>query len=256
MARVAIACPVNREDILAQCLAASPDVVSGALSLSTYRGWSRFGPLGNHILAEAHAAWLIIVHQDVYLPAGFAARLDNALDWLEEHQPNAAILGVGGVGVEGKLAGRAWSSGLGQIVGNAEGLPRRVQSLDEMLIIVRVDTGLRFDEAMPGFHLYGTDLVLSAAQQGKSAWVADLPTIHHSHAVVQLGGDFARAWRFLQKKWHMQLPLPNLVCTVTHSGWPLLLQDFRVRRRMRGARVRPAPVGDPAEIAARLGWAG
>jgi hypothetical protein len=254
MARIAIACPVNREDILAQCLAASPDVVSGALGLTTYRGWSRFGPLGNHALAEADATWLVIVHQDVYLPSGFAARLNTALDWLEAHDPAASILGVGGVGLDGALAGRSWSSGLGRVIGDAEDLPREVQSLDEMLIIVRTGAGLRFDEEMHGFHLYATDLVLTARAQGQTAWVADLPTIHHSHAVVQLGGDFRTAWLYLRAKWRAQLPLPNLVCTVTARIWPLLERDLRVRVRMRGARFRPAPQGDPADIARRLGW--
>lgn len=255
MARIAIAAPVNRDDILAQCLGASPDIVSGALGMVAYRGWTRFGALGNHALAESDSDWLVIVHQDVYLPSGFAERLNNALDWLEAHDPSASILGVGGVGLDGALAGRSWSSGLHRVIGDALDLPRQVQSLDEMLIIVRTDAGLRFDEALPGFHLYATDLVLTAAANGHTAWVADLPTIHHSHAVVKLGGDFRLAWLYLRKKWRTQLPLVNLVCTVTDSIWPLVIRDLRVRVRMRGARIRPAPQGDPAEIADRLGWA-
>jgi hypothetical protein len=255
MPRIAVAAPVNRDDILALCLGASPDVVSGALPLTIYRDGARFGPLGNQALAESDAEWLIIVHQDVYLPAGFAARLAAALDWLEAHDPAAAILGAGGIGLDGRLAGRAWSSGHCRVIGDALDLPCRVQSLDEMLMIIRTGSGLRFDEALPGFHLYGTDLLLTAASQGLTAWVADLPTIHHSHAVVNLGGDFRKAWRYLRAKWRAQLPLPNLVCTITTSIWPLLIRDLRVRIRMRGSRVRPAPVGDPAEIAHDLGWA-
>ena len=52
-------------------------------------------------------------------------------------------------------------------------LPARVATLDELLLIVRRDAGLRFDPDL-GFHLYGADICLQASEQGL--------------AVVALGG--------------------------------------------------------------------
>ena len=44
-------------------------------------------------------------------------------------------------------------------------LPPQVATLDELLLIVRRDSGLRFDPEL-GFHLYGADICLQASEQG------------------------------------------------------------------------------------------
>ena len=44
-------------------------------------------------------------------------------------------------------------------------LPAQVATLDELLLIVKRDSGLRFDPEL-GFHLYGADICLQAIEQG------------------------------------------------------------------------------------------
>jgi hypothetical protein len=44
-------------------------------------------------------------------------------------------------------------------------LPARVATLDELLLVIRRDSGLRFDHAL-GFHLYGAEICLQARERG------------------------------------------------------------------------------------------
>jgi hypothetical protein len=251
---ISLVSPVNREEIFETCIAASPDIVSGRLEMQAYRGCANFGVMANAALDSANSEWLMFVHQDVYLPAGFADRAEAQLGRLIAQEPSAMIAGVIGLDCEDRVVGQTWSSGMGRIVGKPLAAPVRVHTLDEMILIVKVDSGLRFDLGLPGFHLYATDLIVAAAGAGKTAWVIDLPAIHHSHRVVSFGGSYRIAYRYLQRKWRAQLPLPNLVCTVRLSIIPLLLLDLRVRLKNRGQRRRTPPKGTPSEIAKTLGW--
>ncbi len=252
--RAAIACPINREDVFAKCLAASPDVAAGTLAVATYTGWRNFGAMANLALDECKADWLVIAHQDAYLPAGFANRLTAAIDWIDHNAPAAGVIAAIGRDLDGNLAGQTWSSGLAAVFGRANTSPVLARAIDEVLIVIRVSAGLRFDEALPGFHLYATDLLHTAKAAGWSTWIADLSVVHHSYRVVKLDRQYRAAWRYLRTKWHASLPLDNLVCPVTENPWRLLVHDVRIRLRAGGRLSRPAPRGEPIEIAQRLGW--
>jgi hypothetical protein len=254
MTKVSIAVGVNSEEILNECLLASPDIASGRLPLKIYRGYSVFAEMGNTALAESDADWLVILHQDIYLPTGFADRLESVLTSLENEHPEAAVLGVIGLGFDGQLEGRVWSSGLQGVVGKAEPVLAQVQTLDECLLVVRRSVVTGFDPNLPSFHLYGTDVILNVQERGHSAWVADLPVIHHSRKYHALGKSYRTAWFYMRRKWRHRLPLANLVCTVSWSPLSLYWLDYRIQKRSRKWDGRPKAVGHPVEIARSLGW--
>ena len=72
-------------------------------------------------------------------------------------------------------------------------LPARVATLDELLLVVRRDTPLRFDPAL-GFHLYGADICLQAAERGLAV-VALGALCHHNSRSVGLPQAFFQARR-------------------------------------------------------------
>lgn len=254
---VAIAAAVNDHDVLAQCLASSPDIVAGAVRLKIYESFTTAGRAYNAAIAAADgAAVLVLAHQDVYLPRGFLDRLLDRLHELDAADPLWAVAGVIGAGSNGKVVGRTWSSGMARLVGSGEGLPAPVQSLDEMILVVRTDARLMFDPQLPSFHLYGTDIVQVARAAGRSAYAIDLPVIHHSRPVAQLGGGYRTAYRYLQKKWRAVLPIPNPIVPVTRSILPLLIRDLRWRIKKRGRTTRAAAQGHPADIARAIGFDG
>lgn len=249
-----VAAAVNSQAVLDNCLRRSPDVSSGALKLRTYEGFSSASRAYNAALSDTSADVLILAHQDVYLPAGFLSGFQDQLRKLEAIDPNWAIAGVMGLDAEGGLHGRTWSSGLGHTVGDAPEQPMPIATLDEMLIVVRCASGVRFDEALPGFHLYAADAVQAAKTRGQLSYVIDAPVIHHSRPVVALDAGYRQAYRYMQRKWWDALPIPNLVCPIRRSSLTLWFRDARIRRRHHG-KPRPAdPKDNPALIARRLGF--
>lgn len=252
--RVAIAAAVNDDEVLGQCLAASPDIASGALALGTYRGYASASRALNAALDESTAEWVMLVHQDVYLPAGFLDQLLRALSHAEVSFPSVGVCGVIGMTASGEVRGQTWSSGLGTLVGRVIEEPMTVATLDEMILIVRRPTGLRFDDDLPGFHLYGTDIVLSAQELGLVALALPLSTIHHSKAVVALGADYAAPYDYLRRKWWAILPAATMMGGIRRNPMHRLRLDLRARRLVGFRRTRPIPAGTPREIALRVGY--
>jgi hypothetical protein len=253
--RFAAAAAVNDHAVLHQCLSASPDIASGALSLRTYEGFRSAAAAYNRALEETNAEILILVHQDVYLPRGYLAKLDAALRQLDEIAPDWAVAGVVGADKEGVLHGRVWSTGVGDVIGGDGGLPAKVETLDEMILLIRTAPGLRFDETMPGFHLYAADIIQIAASAGCTTWVVDAPAVHHSRPVINLGGGYKQAWYHMRRKWRDRLPIRNLVCPITPSPLTVIEKDIRIRIKHRGRARRGALAPEePAAIAARLGF--
>ena len=252
--RLAVGAAVNDRTTLADCLARSPDIVSGAISLKTYEGFATAGAAYNRAIDECEAEWLLLAHQDVYLPAGFAARIMAALDDLTLNAPDWAVAGVIGATAAGAVVGRAWCSGNDRVIGDGAGLPAAAATLDELIIILRTGAGVRFDPELPSFHLYATDIVLMAKKASRTTWVVDAPVVHHSRPVVNLGGGYADAWHYMRRKWRAELPIVNLVCPITQFPFALWEKDIRIRIANRGRSVRAEAVGDPVEIAQRLGF--
>lgn len=250
---VTISAATNDAAILATCLHKSPDIILGSVVLNTYEGFSSAARAYNRALDEAKTDVVVLVHQDVYLPAGFLAGLSAALLDLAARDPDWAVVGVIGLTEGEEVVGQTWSSGLRQLVGQQVSEPTAVITLDEVLLVVRRSSGVRFDENMPGFHLYAADVVLSASIMNLSSYVLHLPIIHHSRPVIYLDAGYRRAYRFMQGKWRARLPVPNLICPITRSNLPLIFRDARLRWINRGRRDRDAPSSDPAAIARQLG---
>lgn len=209
----------------------------------------------NSILDAAESPYVVLAHQDVYLPANFFKRLFLAIATLNKLAPEWGVLGIIGKDTCGHVVGRVWSNGLQKEVGSClEGVVP-VVSIDELLIVIRRDSGLRFDEGLPGFHLYGTDIVLTALERGFGAYVTDAPVIHNSLPVRRLDASYEAAYRYMQRKWSRRLPLDTLIVSVTGTLWPLRRQRLRALKRklLRVSYVSQRHL-DPAERARELGY--
>lgn len=220
---------VNNEEILQGCLARSPDVASGRLALTAIRGARSMAEAYNSGLAVTGGKYALLAHQDVYLPRGW---LDIALDKIAEldaTQPDWMVAGPYGVRADGRHVGRVWDVGIGRELGAPGFAPTRVASLDELLLVLRRDGDYRFDEELPHFHLYGTDVVQSSMQMGRSAWAIEMPLVHNSQVVSSLGGGYTLAYRYMRKKWAGRLPIPTTVVSLTRNPLPLARAKWRRR---------------------------
>ncbi|MFP4216366.1 MAG: glycosyltransferase family 2 protein [Phycisphaerae bacterium] len=245
---------VNNDLVFEQNLAASPAVRAGA-RVHAIRDAANASEAYNRGAAEAETDLLVFAHQDVYLPPHWQQRLCAAVDWLATHDPDWAVLGIIGLGDDGDVTGHTWSAGLAAEVGRKAHQPTLIKTIDELVIVLRQASGLQFDPDLPGFHLYGTDIVLSAREQGLGAYVIDAPVIHNSLPVQELDAGYEAAYRYMQRKWRHRLPLQTLVVPVTRTRLPLYLQRLKVRKRkLLGWRPQQARHRDPAALAEELGY--
>jgi len=245
---------VSDHGILRQNLLASPAVAREEVPVKLYENQRSAARAYNLALSEAPAEIVIFAHQDVYLPESYLVRLRALLRVLASRNESWAVLGVFGAAANGELTGWVWSSGLGRQLGGPFTEPVPVVSVDELVIVVRRSSGIRFDEGLPGFHLYGTDVVQAALSAGFGAFVVPTPVVHNSRPVVRLGDDYWSAYRHLARRWRERLPIAT--CTSRIAGGPWCEIRYRLTSGWRLLRQRPtgARQADPAAIASRLGY--
>jgi len=253
MTRFAIACASHSDAILNANLARSPCLTS--LPLHVERGAPSAAIAYNRALAATEADVVIFAHHDVFLPQGWDKLLATRLAEVAAADPNWALFGSFGVGLDAAPIGPVWSSSLGQIVGRVPLQPVSVQSYDELLIILRRTSGLRFDEALSGWHFYGTDIVAQARAKGLNAYAGALPCIHNDRYHEALGADFTESYRFMQRKWRDTLPLRSPITKISRSGLHLIRDRWKARGSTDFRANMAVGTETPVEtLAARCGW--
>ncbi|MBN2629243.1 MAG: hypothetical protein JXR75_01735 [Rhodobacteraceae bacterium] len=255
MSGILIVCPSNSDTILAANLARSPLFADGAV-LHIERGAGSGASACNRALDAATQDIVVIAHQDVFLPKGWDALFKRRLANLTAQDPNWALAGAYGVAADQRQFGPVWSSSLGQIIGLVPLQPQPVISFDEMLLVVRRSSGLRFDESQPGWHLYGTDIACTARSLGLGAYAVGLPCVHNDRFHAALGVDFTESYRWMQAKWPQFLPIQTPVTKISRSGLHLLRERWNMHksRHLRAVDAVDTGVSAP-ELAARCGWA-
>jgi hypothetical protein len=214
-----VAC-ANSLEVLSQRLLASPCLHQGGYPLALYfnipcaaDGFNAAVAAVSATSAATPADWLIWVHQDVFLPAGWHSQFAHALAGAIHQFPKLAVAGVYGIANAGAKAQRAGHVlDRGTILQEPAQLPCLVDSLDELLFAVRVDSGLRLDPKL-GFDFYATDLVLQAQTQGWQCAVVDAFCEHWSDTPasgaipptvvkrIKVSADI------FEHKWAQQLPI-------------------------------------------------
>lgn len=254
---LAIICVSNRPDILEQNLNASPMVASGQVPVHVEANPPSASIGYNRGLEATDAPILIFAHQDVYFPPGWEALLLRQIAEITRRDPNWALIGSYGIGEDGAGYGPVWSSSIGHVIGRVAMEPVPVQSFDELLIIMRRDAGLRFDEALPGFHLYGTDIVQMARTNGQGAYVAALPVVHNDRVHGELGQDFVDCFRFIKRKWPTRLPLRTPITKITWHELQLHKERWNlvISQKIWNWQVMARPIEDPPDrYAMACGW--
>ncbi|MGL6211463.1 MAG: hypothetical protein ACRC14_16700 [Paracoccaceae bacterium] len=246
-----LCCASHSDAILNANLMASPLVLAGH-PVDIERNSSSASAAYNRLLDRTSAPVVVFAHHDVWLPQGWEELLAARISELPE---NWALFGAFGVGLDAAHVGPVWSSSLGMIVGRVPLTPQPVESFDELLIVMRRDRGLRFDEGLPGWHLYGTDIVTQARARGFGASAGGLPCLHNDRYHEALDATFTNAYKYLQRKWAARLPLRTPITKISRSGLHLIRDNWKNRQT---APIREGMATGtetaPADLAARCGW--
>ena len=213
---------VNNDEILNNTLLHSP-AIDGRCEIIIKRGYDNIGEAYNDGRAEAKNEIMVFAHQDVYLPEKWLYNLSQALDRLSVIDPNWGVLGVFGLDKSQEPMGFVYSNGFKEILGHQFQGAIETLSFDELLLVIRRSSELTFDDQLPGFHLYGTDICLKAESQGMKNYIIPAFCIHNSQAINSLPLNFWKCYFYMKKKWFAKLPLKT-TCTVISSKWTHIIK--------------------------------
>jgi Glycosyltransferase like family len=220
-----VTCLSNRE-VFDSNLLASPTMASGTVHELIAVANCPSAADGLDVgLKRAKHEWVVWVHEDVLLPEGWDQCLANQLSEAERQFGSIGVAGVYGVGdilaphdrAQPLAAERiGWVIDRGRVLLDGPELPARVASLDELLLIVKRDSGLRIDPAL-GFHLYGADICLQAREPGPA--VAALGALcHHNSRSIGLPEAFFRSAEVFARKWSHRLPVATPCVIIDRGG--------------------------------------
>jgi SAM-dependent methyltransferase len=213
---------VNDDDQLNSNLLRSPCLWPGSPhEILIFRNQRSAADGFNAGLKEAANDLVVLVHQDMYLPLGWDRRFIRQVEHAEREYGSVGVLGVFGVTYRGNGEpvhhGRVVDRF--RLLDDGEHLPAAVDGLDEIVLALRRESGLRADPAL-GFHLYGTDLCLSAAAAGLTNVAVDALAFHNS-----LFGDLDRSFHLardtLLDKWPEVRPLHTCMGRVDAMSTPV-----------------------------------
>ena len=245
----ALIAAVNNEQVLQSCLLGSLGVASAAEVL-LQRRYGSAAQAYNDAISRAQSDILVFAHQDMYFPEGWGERLMGTVEALEREDANWGVLGAWGVTESGGRAGHVYcTAGIRMLGGAFEGV-RQIRVLDEVVLIFRKARGLRFDEQLPGFHLYGADLCLEAERRDLKCYAMSAFCIHNSNMYSMLPWEFWKAYLMLRSKWKSRLPILTPCVLITRSCWPML--HWNMERAVSLLTGRNKPLGKRVENPATL----
>jgi len=194
----------------------------------------------NDAIARSKNDLIVFVHQDILLPQGWLSDLQLALESLEATDPIWGVLGCYGQNRQNEGRGYLYDCGLG-IIGAPFEEPQPVQTLDEIVLILRKSSGLRFDGAIPDFHMYGADICMTAAQRGMTSYAISAFCIHNKHTrkpLFRFLKAFYDCYWPLKRKWKDSLPIYTTCTQVTRFDhqlywtviWETYLRYIRERK--------------------------
>jgi hypothetical protein len=96
-------------------------------------------------------------------------------------------------------------------------LPGRVETLDECCLVVRRELPLRFDEGLPGYHLYGVDLCLQGLEAGLENWAIDACVKHLGDGTKN--ASYYALREVLERKWRWRRLRPSLLWRIRSKMW-------------------------------------
>ena len=214
---------VSSFDIVRERLLASPCLAAGHQPLVLRWNAPSAAQVFNAVMDSRPAqGWVVWVHQDVVLPEGWDSLFTQAIAQAEQQLGHLSVVGTYGVVGAGSAAVHAGHVlDRGQVLRGPAPLPCLVDSLAELLVAVRSDSGLRMDPAL-GWDFYATDLVLQAQAAGLRAAAVDAFCEHWSNTPQHpplprpTAQRIARSGAAFEAKWQQKFPLTT-TCVAIHQ---------------------------------------
>jgi len=230
---------VNNRQIFEENLFASACLQAGNNhELVAQAGFASASLAYNDAMDRASNEVMVFAHQDVFFPPLWLSQLEAALAYLGNTDSQWGVLGCWGVTQKGERRGHIYSSGWGEL-GRPLEHPAEVQTLDEIVLILRKSSGLRFDERLRHFHLYGTDICMAAGQRGLRCYAIPAFCIHNTEQLLTLPQEFYECHRQIKRKWREHLPIHTSCIRISRFDLELYTEKLRELYIQIGRRERP-----------------
>ena len=161
---------------------------------------------------------VVFVHQDVFLPARWFDRLAAAIETLEPPGRDGACSAASAPDEGLRLGWAGFHDGWAPRRPDAS--PEPVETLDEIVLILRRSSGLRFDPRLPHFHMYGPDICLQARSAGFTNYAIPAFCVHNTRQLIDLPREFFEGYRYIKRKWRRYLPIYTSCITITRFDTP------------------------------------
>jgi Glycosyltransferase like family len=197
---------------------------------------------------------IVFCHQDMIFPAGWLLDLERALEYLDRTDPNWGVLGTFGETADAQGRGYVYMPGLGTIGALSEN-PERVQTLDEIVLVIRKSSGLRFDSTLPHFHFYGVDLCLQAADRHMNSYAIPAFCIHNTQYNLVLPPEFYACYHHVKKRWKKYLPIQTTCVRITKFDLDMTKRRLRelYLSKVKGRRVGAQRFQDTQQLLETIG---
>lgn len=229
---------VNNKELLEKNFMASPCLRKNSrCEVIVQEGFESAAKAYNDAIDRSLNNLIVFAHQDVIFPASWISDLGRALRSLAVTDPGWGVLGCYGETLNDKGRGYVYSFGLH---GKAFDVPAPIQTLDEIVLIMRKSSGLRFDERLPHFHLYGAGICLAAAAKGMRSYAISAFCIHNAQQNFVLPKEFYDCYWSFKRIWGDYLPVQTTCIRITRFNFPMFerrLQEayLRIKRKRVGA---------------------
>lgn len=207
----------NNADVLNANLLRSPCLSRADYQILVQWNFKSASEAYNDAIDKSANDLIVFAHQDIYFPESWLSQFARSLKSLSISDPDWGVLGCYGTAPGGSYRGYLYSS-CQQIHGRPFDAPAPVQTLDEIVLIFRKSSGLRFDINLPHFHLYGADICLAAAQKGLKSYAVYAPCIHNTQQNLVLPREFYDSCAYLRKSRKEFLPIWTTCVRITRHN--------------------------------------
>ncbi len=120
----------------------------------------------------------VLTHQDMSYRQGWLDQVEEQLSLIPD---SWLVAGIIGKDMRGRICGKFHDMRIAPVFNTSDihQFPESASCFDECCILVHLNRGFRFDEALDGWDLYGTLAVLQSWEMGETAYIIDAFAEHH-----------------------------------------------------------------------------
>jgi hypothetical protein len=200
--------PVNDEKVYSDNFCSSPMLGNKdyVIELLPMRNYTSAGKAYNAGRQSARYELLVFCHQDMVFPFSWLNNVNSAIEELDRSRAKWGLLGVWGRTENGNYIGNILDNANGRL-GNNFKTPQKVQTIDEIVLIQKKSDFILFDEHLPYFHFYGTDIALTSFESGRTNYIIHAPCFHNTNKIYPLPKEFMVCYKYILHKWRQRLPI-------------------------------------------------